>query len=159
MTEDGHAVAQLLRRSSDFPVLLQWQQFDVPVPAITAVILQTKIALAGMLLVRDIKLVHRSIRSPIRFRPFIQIDPINLLSIELNFQSIFVARNHDVVPFPGGLHRILRRFHQVVDRACIVESRGGRVVDGNLNPVEPNVFTRTRSQRKRPDKDAAITFF
>ena len=136
---------------------LQWQQLDILIPAIAAMILQPEIPLTRMSLISHIELVHRPIRTLIHFRPFIKVNSIDFLAVQFDLKSIAVAGNQDLVPFTHWLHCISRRFDQVVDRTGIMKPCRRRVIDCDFNPVKTYILIKTGGQRKCSHKDATVT--
>ena len=78
--------------------ILQGKQFDVFVPAIGPVILQTDIAVSRMCFVRNIKLVNRSIRTSVFLRPLIQIHLRYVAAIDRYRNMRSFTSQYQVVP-------------------------------------------------------------
>ena len=82
----------------------------------------------------------------------------DLFAVHLDCDQIPVASNQHLIPFTGGLHRVLGRLHEIVDRSRIVEAVRRGVIDGDFETVEADVFAFSGLERKCADENAAIAF-
>src|SRR5262245_37729210 len=70
---------------------IQRQHFDIPVPAVPAVVLQADVPLAGMVLVGNIELVVAAIRTLVRLSPFIKVHARHALTVQLDLDDVLPA--------------------------------------------------------------------
>src|SRR5262245_31770087 len=89
---------------------------DVPEPDSSRVVaLEPGVTLAREVLHRVLDLVLGPVRSLSRLRVLVEVDRRDLLPVQLHADLASLARDHLVVPFARGLHRLLARRYQVVD--------------------------------------------
>lgn len=82
-------------------------QFNVFVPDIAAVVLETDVTFARMILVDDVELVLGAIRAFVGRGPLIKVSPSHLNAVHFDADQVSVAGDLHMVPFPLRFHRIL----------------------------------------------------
>ena len=61
-----------------------------------------------------------------------------------------------MIPIADGSHCIALRFREVVHSTGVVEPCGERVIECDLESVVPDVFSWSRCERTRSDKQTAV---
>ena len=120
----------------------EWLDLDVLVPAWRTVILQTDVAGPGMVLVSDVKLVLRTVRTTVGGCPLVEVHLVDAFAVQLDGELRSIASDHHMVPLPDWLHGVFRWFDQVVKCAGVVKKSGLGVVDRDLDAVEADILTR-----------------
>ena len=111
-------------------------------------VLEADVSLARVSLVGDIELMGRPIGPAVGSLPLVQIPSRDLLAVERHGDDRAIARDLQMVPLAHGLHRIASRLHQIVDRACVVETGRGCIIDGDLDSVEAHILAGRGSSGK-----------
>src|SRR5947208_8107182 len=86
--------------------LFRWTELDVLEPAIGAVVLQADIAPMRMGFVGHVELMFRTVGSFVRLGELIQVEGVHLLPIQNHADHAPGTGHFDMVPLPGGFHRI-----------------------------------------------------
>src|SRR5262245_60316805 len=121
--------------------MVQRLQFDVLKPAIGAVVLQANVTFARVIFVSNVELVSGTVGALVGLSPFVQIDTCHRFVIKYHGDQIPIASDLNMIPLSHGFHRVLGRFHEVVDGSGVMKTCArSRVVDGDLNSVEPYVL-------------------
>ena len=82
---------------------------------------------------------------------------VDELTIELDDQFGSNTGDNHMVPLSRWVHTVCRWLDQVVNCTGVVKTGCPGIVDGDLNTVEPHIFTRPRCKRMCPDEDTAVT--
>ena len=135
---------------------LQRLQFDILKPARAAVVLHANVPALGVIFISDVELVFSTVRTFVRLGELIQVRAYYLFTIEDDFNPTSVAGDLNMVPCTDRLHRLPGWLNEVVECAGIVVTRPGRVVDGNLDAIEPHVLSRPGGEGRSAHEDAAV---
>ena len=85
----------------------QLLQLNILVPDIAAVVLETDVAFARMILIDDVELVLGAIGAFVRHVPLIEVCPSHLNAVHFDVDQVSVAGNLHMVPFALRFHRVL----------------------------------------------------
>src|SRR4051794_34912691 len=91
----------------------QGQELDVLEPAGGAVVLESDVALTGVVLVGDVELVGRAVGATVGGGPLVEVRAGDGLPVERDGDPRAVAGDDHVVPLAGGLHGVGRGLDQV----------------------------------------------
>ena len=80
--------------------------FNIFKPTVRAVVLQTDIARARMVLEGDVEFVRRAIRAFVRFSKLVEINMVDLFPIQNYVNETTYAGDLDMIPFAGWFHGV-----------------------------------------------------
>src|SRR5262245_50169147 len=109
-----------------------------------------------VIFVRDVELVRAAVRPLVRLCELAEVCDRYTLAMESDLNAAPVHRDLDVVPVAHRFHRVLRRFHQIVNGACVVVTGARRVIDRYFDAVETHVLSSERREGTRPYENAAV---
>ncbi len=119
-------------------------------------ILESYISSARVVPIGDVKFVLTAIRPAVGECESGEVNMVDVCPVQYDGELRVARGDLDLIPFTDGAHGVSCRLGKIIKSAGIVKPGIERIVDGDFQSIEANVFSGARCQRRSPDEYPAV---